>query len=378
MTVTATSELLLERASRQSGLTDFGPDGWQAGFERLVEAVGSDVGEDAGAGAVVALETLIVNRLVKRLRVEEWYAGHATEAAHQVEGPVVILGMPRTGTTALHYLLALDPQFRYPRKWELNDPVPPPDVATESEDPRRPSQPPEISVQHIASADGPTEDRYIHELCFNDREGVLPVPAFTRWWDTADHGAAFGYHERILRLLHSRRPPYYWLVKDPLYLFQITDLAARYPNARFVMTHRDPVAVIPSTCSTMIAARRKRLPGWITDRVELGQEVMRTFTDGLRRAAAARAALGDHRFLDVGQRELASDAVTAAERIYEFAGLRLDGTVRTAMARWGIDNKPGSRGEHHYSAEEFGLTAESIRQSFAPYLDMFGDYCMEP
>jgi hypothetical protein len=373
--MTITPELLLERAIGRTGLTDFGPDGWQAGFARLVEAVSTDLGEDAGA--VEAIDARIVDRLVNRLRVEEWYAEHAAEAVHRVEGPLVILGLPRTGTTALHYLLAVDPQFRYPRRWELQDPVPPPEAATESEDPRRPSQAPQPSVQHIASVDGPVEDRFIHELCFNDNEGVLPVPSFTRWWHTAGHAAAFGYHERILRLLHSHRPPYYWLVKDPNYLFQLTELAAHYPDARFVMTHRDPVAVLPSTCSTIIAARRKRLPGWITDPAELGQWAMSNFADGLQRAAAARVLLGEHRFLDVGQYELESDPVAVAMRIYGFVGLRLDSPVRTAMARWASENHPGSRGEHRYSAEEFGLTAQSIRQSFAPYLDRFGDHCKE-
>jgi hypothetical protein len=370
--VTATPKLLLERASRQAGLADFGPGGWQAGFERLVEAVGIDMGQDAEAVATV--ERFIVNRLVTRLRVEEWYADHATEAAHHVEGPVVILGMPRTGTTALHYLLAIDPQFRYPRKWELNDPMPPPDEATESEDPRRPGQATH-SVRHIASVDGPTEDRLIHELCFNDNEGVLPVPTFTRWWQTADHAAAFGYHERILRLLHSNRPPYHWLIKDPNYLFQVMDLAGRYPNARFVMTHRDPVAIVPSTCSTIVASRQQRLPNWITDPTELGRWVMRLFTDGVHHAVTARAALGEHRFLDVSQFELQNDPVAVAERVYDFAGLRLESPVRTAMTRWAKENKPGSRGEHHYNAEEYGLTVQSIRRSFAGYLDRFAEYC---
>jgi hypothetical protein len=373
--VIATPELLLRRASDTTGLTDFGPDGWQTGFERLVESVGADLGAEAEAAAVI--ETQIVGRLVRRLRIEEWYAKHGAEAGHQVEGPIVILGMARTGTTALHYLLAVDPRFRFPRKWELSDPVPPPDAATEHEDPRRPSQAPQPSVRHIASADGPTEDRFIHELCFNDSEGVFPVPSFTRWWETADHTAAFGYHERILRMLHSHRPPYHWVIKDPLYLFQVADLAVRYPNARFVMTHRDPVAVIPSTCSTIIDSRKKRLPHWDTDPVGLGQDVLQQFTEGLRRAAAARAVVGEHRFLDVGQHELRGNAVAVAERIYDFAGLRPDDSVRTAMAGWGDVNQPGARGEHHYSAREFGLTARSIRQSFAPYLDRFGEYCRE-
>jgi hypothetical protein len=120
---------LLERAQVQSGLSDFGPDGWQGGFERLVAAMGTDVGDDADVTR--RIEAIIVGRLVNRLRIEDWYAHHAGEAAaHRVEGPLVVVGTGRSGTTATHYLLAVDPRFRYLRKWEIEDPVPPPSLAT--------------------------------------------------------------------------------------------------------------------------------------------------------------------------------------------------------------------------------------------------------
>jgi len=109
---------LLARARTRAGSSDFGPDGWQEGFERLVAAVGSDMGDDADA--LGPIEAIILDRLVTRLRVEAWWSEHGDEAAAPVQGMVTVAGLPRTGTTALHYLLALDPRFRYLRKWSLS------------------------------------------------------------------------------------------------------------------------------------------------------------------------------------------------------------------------------------------------------------------
>jgi hypothetical protein len=369
----STPERLLDRARERAGSSDLGPDGWRDGFEHLVAALPGDLGDDAPA--VERIESIIVDRLVNRLRIERWYTEHRDEAAaHAVEQPLMILGTGRSGTTATHYLLALDPQFRYPRKWELVDPVPPPDLATESEDPRRPEAPSEANVRHIASVDGPAEDRRIHELSFHESPAVLGVPTYAEYWRNADHAAAFPYHERVLRLLHSHRPPYRWLLKSPESMHTLPPLAGQYPEMLFVVTHRDPLKVIPSACSVIAEHTRMRLPDWTPDR-EFGRRTLAQLLEGVRRAMAARPVIGENRFVDIGQPELNADAVAVAERIYAFAGLELGNDVRTAMARWSEQNRAGSRGDHRYSAEEFGLTDDEICSEFAEYLDRFGAYC---
>jgi Sulfotransferase family len=372
MTV-ASMESLVEQAIAASGLSDFGADGWQTGLERLLDAVGYDLGDDPTSTHTV--EKMILGRLTSRLQVEAWYDQHRDHPPKPVQGPLVIVGLPRTATTALQYLIAVDPQFRYPRQWEMAVPVPPPDVATEAGDPRRLAAARRgPDVRHIRSVDGPTEDGFIHALNFGHQEMALPVPTYSRWWRKADLTSTFTYQERVLRLLHSNRPPSRWLLKAPAYLFHLPEMSRHYPDARFVMTHRDPAVALPSTCSVVLDARHDVLPCFAIEKVSLGPEMVAHFSEGVRRAMAARPLVGEERFLDVSQEQVEQDPVGTVARIYRFAGLDLSDDVKTAMRQWAEDNRRGTRGAHHYTAEEFGLSRDSIRQAFSEYYQLFADH----
>jgi len=366
---------LVAGARDRSGLADFGSDGWQEGLEQLVAAVLSDLGDDATALATV--EAMIVNRLANRLRIEDWYADHGDEAAEPVRGPVVIVGLPRTATTALQYLLAVDPQFRFTRAWEMSNPVPPPELATERDDPRRLAATSRESVRHISSPDGPIEDGMVLGLHFHGQELGLPVPTYTAWWRDADLAGTFAYYDRVLRLLHARRPPYRWLPKGPAYLFHLEALTRQYPDARFLVTHRDPAVSLPSTCSTVIDTWSMLVPTVTVDPEVVGRFLLEHYVEGTRRMLIARRALGEQRFFDIAQQDVERDAVGTAERIYSFLDLELTDDVRDAMAVWAKENRRGARGEHVYTAEEFGYTTEGIRDVFSHYLDAFGAFAAE-
>ena len=369
----ATSDALIERARRTAGLTSLGPDGWKEGLDKLIEAVGHDIAHDPDA--VERIEQIVVDRLVTRLRIESWYAEHGADAAHPIEAPVLIVGLPRTATTALHFLLANDDRFRYPRAWEVRDPAPPPVLEREHDDPRRAAHVPATNERHIVALDGPAEDWPIHAMAFDHAELVLPVPSHATWWRrTADHTALFPYQERVLRMLHSRRPPHRWLLKTPAYVFLLREAAAHYPDATFVMTHRDPVAALASTCSTVADSRRMRTPSWSPE-PEFGRLQLEHWSEGIAGAMAARDAIGDDRFIDVGQSELEADPVGVAQRIYERIGLDLDDSLCDAMAEFMAANQRGTRGEHRYSAEEYGLRGGEINDAFAEYLARYGRYC---
>jgi hypothetical protein len=367
----ASAQTLIDRAKAATGLSDFGPEIWREGLDRQLAAAALDVAPDA----LARVEAIFVDRLVKRLRIEEWHAANNQNAsAPPIEGPLIIVGTGRSGTTAAHYLLSMDPQFRILRKWEAEDPAPPPNIATEHNDPRRPRQV-ASNVQHITAIDGPTEDRKIQEYSFHDDAGPLGLHSYRKYWSETDHSEAFPYHERFLRMLHSSRPPYRWLLKSPDYLHYLKAVADYYPNALFVMTHRDPASVVPSACSVIVESTRLRLPDWTYDPVAFGQRTLNHLAQAAVRSTHARKLIGQHRFLDVGQAEVHGDAVGMAERIYDFAGLKLESSVRDAIDKFSRENAAGSRGEHKYSAEDFGLTKKGIRAAFSDYLDEYSAYC---
>lgn len=115
-----------------------------------------------------------------------------------------------------------------------------------------------------------------------------------------------------------------------------------------------------------------RLPDWKFDPATFGRQILMEFHDNIARAITARAVIGEGRFVDVGQPELAANPIGVAERVYTLAGLELTSSVCGAMQTWSAQNADGSRGEHRYSAEEFGITEGEIRDVFAHYYDRFG------
>jgi hypothetical protein len=365
----ASPEALVARAREHTGLVGFGPVGWQEGLQRLIAAVPVDIGPDPAAIAI--LEKTVMSRLVNRLRIEQWYEQNGGDAVPPVEGPIMIIGLPRTATTALQYLLSVDPQLRYQRRWELVDPIPPPDLNTERGDPRRLGARASPTAQHIATVDGPIEDGPALALDFHHQELGLPLPTYTRWWRTSDTTTTYAYHDRVLRLLHSRRPPYRWLLKAPSFCFHLDHIVAEYPDARFVWTHRDPTVAIPSACSVIKTAQDNAVPSHPRHPAELGPFVVEHFVEGMRLSMAAREALGESRFCDVYQEEFEQHPMETVERIYDFSGLALSSEVRSAMVKWTVENRRGSRGAHRYAPEEFGLTASHIREGFGDYLDRF-------
>ena len=236
------AQTLVDRATSSTGLDDFGMDGWQVGLEHLVDAVARDLG--ANPSAIEWIEDTIVGRLTNRLEVEAWYGsegGERTASARRA------LGDPRTPEDGDHGP-ALSPERgpavpfvpacgRWLRRYL------PLISRSEATDPRRSQMAGRSSdARHISSVDGPTEDVFIQALHFGSQEMSLPVPTYSAWWREADLLTTYAYQERVLRLLHSHRPPYRWLLKSPSYLFHVPELHDHYPSARFVMTHRDPTS----------------------------------------------------------------------------------------------------------------------------------------
>jgi hypothetical protein len=369
------SAQLMAEAVAATGLSDFGPGDFRQGLDVLLESVAQDA--ELSPAADVAVIDNFRQRLINRLEVEAWYGEHPEIDALPVRGPVDINGLPRTGTTALANMMSLDPQFRCLRIWEQTRPCPPPRVADEATDPRRVRSaaeneqlPEEFKVMHLYELDAATEDSEVLGMAFHGQQFTLPVYRYHAWWREADLTATYEYHRRVVKLLQSQRPPDLWLFKSPHHKFHLEPIVSAYPDVRFLMTHRDPGKSVPSYAS-MVSSIFPESEGE-RDRHRIGAEVANHLRIGMENAIAARARIGEERFLDVHHQELASDPLGAIRRIYRFLNLELNPTVEQAIVNWHQANRSGSQGTHHYTAEEFGLQASQIRSDFDFYIDHFG------
>ncbi|MCJ2178570.1 sulfotransferase family protein [Novosphingobium album (ex Hu et al. 2023)] len=365
----------IARAVEQAGCSDFGADGWQDGLERSLAAFAAmPLTEQARK----AIENKIVSDLCMRLHIEQWYGLNPQSAGAGMEGPVFVVGLPRTGTTATVAMLALDPAFRFLRPWEGAAPFPPPVAGEEERDPRliaareaaRAYDKPHV---HLYDPDGPEEDlAFLAGLDMHAYHGAYPMPDdYVAWWMAEDFASTYAFHARVLKMLQSRRPPNRWLLKSPPQLFKLDAIVRQYPNARFIMTHRDPCKVIPSVASLHFMLHSERcLPGSL-DKAASGRKLLSFWQEGMRRGLAARREIGEDRFIDVWNEDVARRPMETFERIYAHLGMDLTAEMRDRLAAYNARNAPGAFGQHRYTLEEYGLSECAVRDAFADYLERF-------
>jgi hypothetical protein len=370
---------LVDAAVSEAGLSDFGGDTFREGLDRLTGALASqgDLNEIGEQIFDMRLRAALVNRL----RIEQTIASHPEIADEVVEGPIVILGLPRTGTTATSQLVALDPAVRSLRLWESSSPVPPPESATQDTDSRIAGTEaglqmmyetfPRMKSLHFETATGPTEclDLLSMEFRTAHYDGMAHVPDYTDWVVDCDMSGAYRYHRRVLQLLQWHCPPRLWHLKTPIHMFSLGALSSAYPDAKFLWTHRDPVEVLGSVCSLIAYTR-----SWVSDRDDsavIGEQQVELWREALWRAVSYRDEVGDERFADISFVELQSDPVPVLKQAYEKIGLDLSPEAERRMRDWRTANPPGAHGTHDFSLNEFGLSADHVRERFGFYLDRF-------
>ena len=371
---------LVATACERTGLDDFGADTWQEGLDVLVWALAHEGRLNELGESVFADQ--IVGHLANRLEVERWYARHPEIEAEQIVAPLFGLGMPRTGSTALSFLLACDSSRRYLRSWEASTPCPPPETASEHTDPRIARSEEGIAVTHQlfpdfvgmlpSSATGPQECILLTALDFRSQvfEGMALLPSFTSWLLSCDVTPGYRYHQRVLKLLQWRCPPTRWWLKSPAHMTTIDALDAVYPDARFVMTHRHLADVLPSVC-----ALKDALGSPLThelDRYALGRHETDLWSTSLRTTIEFRDDGRADRFFDVGFTELQGDPMAAVERLYDELGDELSADARARMAAWWRDSADERRRGPRPDPSRYGLDLDALGRDFAFYHERFG------
>ena len=354
------------------GLRDFGDfDGdWHARFLALIRELEA-TGKLNTVGRLMTRQE-ILRGLRTRLLLTRAREQAPAIAAERIDAPLVITGPPRSGTSILFELLALDPKARAPLAWEVLHPLPFEGGATaaarramaECEQEFWADVQPEFAAIHELRSDLPVE-------CV-----TLTLPSFTggHWgmianlpnW-VADYPAAMAYHRALLQTLQYGGPPRSWVLKTPLYLVFIDLLFATYPDAWVIHTHRDPLKTEPSSLSTLATVSWER-----SDEVEL-PEAGGGLGDVMLHLAKRRAA-GElpPRIVDSHFADLMAEPIGAVEKLYGLMQRPFLGAHADAIRRY-LDSKPrGKFGRHKYSPEEWGFDAAKLREKMRPYTDYYG------
>lgn len=382
-------DTLVEQAMATTGLDDLGEPTWTEGLDRLLagfreDAQLNELGLEIASGEVAAY-------LANRLGIVAWRRTHPEVETGAIDQPIVIVGQPRTGTTILHDLLARDPALRAPLTWEIDRPVPPPEPGDDDTDPRvaevqatlemADSVIPGFTTFHPMGA--LLAQECVRMTAGDFRSMIFPVqyrvPEYNRWLlHEADLAPAYRWHRRYLQHLQSRRPTPQWLLKSPAHLWHLDALAAEYPDAIVVQTHRDPLKVIAS-----ISALATHLRRMAADDPDI-REVAASYTDdifvGLDRGmdARARGVLPDARIVDVQFQSFVTDPMATVRRIYEALGRDLDESTEERMRRFLAANPgDGGGGGTRYRFADTGLDAGALRERSADY-QAFYDVPSEP
>jgi hypothetical protein len=371
-------EALKTEARSETGLSDFGVEPLDDGLAVFCTAVEAEAG--LNAAGVAAARRGVVASLCERLRLEDWFARHPEILEQTLAPQIFVVGLPRTGTTALSQFLSEDPAARSIRRWEVGDLTPPPDASV-AVDPRltatreaflaRDKAMPTLKTMLPVEAEDPSEHGPILGLTFRNLQlpSLYDAPSYTDWLLQADMTPAYAYFAKALKLLQWKTPGAFWNLKNPPDLFSMEAMKAVFPDALFVWTHRDPALSIPSVCSLTGLLRRTGVDH--LDKPAQMRAMLRFQAEGVRRGLAARSRIGEASFVDVTQADLARDTVGVIRTLYARLGLAFTPAYEAHLRRRLAARPRAQHGRHAYDPAEYGLSADEIRAPFADYLSRF-------
>ncbi len=371
--------VLLDRARQQTKLRDFGADSFREGLEILVASLDNEAHlNDLGRAA---LDTQLVELLANRLQIEHWYGRHPEIDDREIVAPLIGIGLPRTGSTALACLLGEDPAVRSIHNWESMWPCPPPDAATLDSDPRlikaqeamerRARLFPRMTAMLPSTATSPTECQLFMGYEFKSQifQAFAHIPTYVDWLNhRADLVPTYAYVKRVLKLLQWRCPPTRWRLKSPSHSLFIDALDNVFPDARFVMTHRDVASVIPSVADLYYELHKSYSD--TVDLVAIGRETRDFCTLGVQRMIAFRNMGNEHRFFDIHFAPFQRNPFPVLEELYAFLGEELTPGARDRMQAW-RQNTPRDASYVRTDMAAFGLDPASLHQEFEFYSSRF-------
>ncbi len=377
MAQTLVAQELIDEARTATGLEAFDSDSFMEGLE--VYLADLNAGEPSETG-YQRLHHHAVQVLSNRLKVNDYLASRPELLSRPVERPVLVFGIPRTGTTLLSNLLATDPARRSPLTWEIDDPVPPATKETLHTDPRAVERlafeaemlkaRPEMGKYYRSSAIYPNECVFFmaHDFKTLMLESRCKMLQYRDWLLQTDMTSAYAYHKRFLQLLQADAPGN-WNLKMPSHALWLETLLTVYPDARLVWTHRDPYAALGSFCSIISLSHTMFetgvSPEWVGDNClwQLEQHVNRIMD--------FREKFGEERIIDVHYADMVEDPLESMRALYAALGDDFSAAVEQGMRSWLEDNPQNKFGKHEYKLAQFGLSQERAAPVLERYLAQY-------
>ena len=365
---------LIEKAQRRARVDDFGePDFFEA-LSRLLESCHREA--RLNVIGKLALRNDVIRILCNRLLLVRDRQRQSEIGNQEIREPVFIVGLPRSGTTLLHTLLAADPAHRVPLTWEVMSPSPP-----DSEDRQRRIREanrdlamlrwlaPTFEAVHATGAELPQECVSLMSPTFmsDQFDTMYNIPSYRAWFFRQDVRPAYAFHRRFLQHLQFRRSAERWILKAPAHMFAAPALLSIYPDAKFVQLHREPIDAVASVSSLVTILRR--VFSDVIDPIQVGADAMVYWSEALKNFMRVRNQLPADRVCDLHYEQVRRDPIAAARRVYEHFGWSLDRQVEQSMRVVLNEQNSRSNGEHRYDAKYFGLNGTD---AFAEYCERFG------
>lgn len=380
--VSFSPEDILQTARAQTGLSDFGPDDFRERLAVWCQAIEED--GNASALTRINLHQMTIRYAVTRLRIEDLVKRHPEILDIEIDRPIIVAGLPRSGTTHMLSLLSADSRLRSLPWWEAIAPVPAPDEEPTASDPNprwtkaevgwqiMESVLPYMAIMHEFSPDHISEDIELQAVDFSSYliEFLAYVPRWRDHYLGHDQSGTYAYLKKGLQVLTFLRGPDRWVIKCPQHMEQLPALYKTFPDATFIITHRDPVGSIRSqlTMATYAARMfRKRVDpeeakGYWIDRYERL----------LRRCVRDRDVLPPEQTIDVYFHEWIRDPDPILREIYRMADIPLTDEALAELHAYLAEHGEPKQGKIVYDLErDFGLTADEVRASFGFYFDRF-------
>ena len=374
-------EALHEEAIARAGSDNFGHPAYLEGLRVLLHAYDREarLNETGRQGA----RRLIRDTLTQRLRCEAQWQQHPEVLDTKIERPIVICGLVRTGSTALHYLMGQDPSLQVLQYWLAGGPRPRPPrkqwpqepdfIRARDEIDAMYAADPGLKAIHFMMPDGPEECRHLLMQEFTDDsfEANANVPSYWEWLRQADMLASYQRHRDLLKLIGSTEGEKTWLLKYPVHMRFLPTFLEVYPDARVILTHRHPLRVLPSYVS-LIAGFRALNEDHI-DRSDIARRQLELWSNAANELVALRRKRGDAQFYDLHFNQFMDDPVEAVAGIHRHFGRDFTPESELALRAWHENNPQHKHGRHEYapSPADVGLSTEQILDGFGEYLDAF-------